>query len=521
MAGIDIALTNISDRLAKMHPFGTGRVMLLSKTGLWVAHPDAAARMKPYADAHRSEVMRALDMDETRHFVLSSPDGDIVRTIRPISLPSLHTTWAVVFDVPAAALGAPAKQLAWQLIVVGLLILGAVIGGLFQAIRVIIGRPLGTLSATVDRLAKGETLPLPHLDREDEIGTLARAANVFRQTSEERASADARSAAEQKRVVETVSHHLEALAGGDLTMAISTDFPPAYAALKGNFNTALGSLSRLIGSVMESASTIRVGSGEIAQASEDLARRTEASAASLTETGSAIARMTARLQETADAADRTVNRADGAIATVASGREIAKETVQAMTRVSESAKNIDDVVEGLDKIAFQTRVLAMNAAVEAGRAGDAGRGFAVVADLVSALAMRAEEEAGRASEQLSTIQRDIGAAVEMVQKVDGALAGISDDVGEVHGLLGQMATDNQEQSTTFTQINVAIVTMDQSTQQNAAMVEQTSAAARNLSAEVRSMSARAKNFTVVSDLSACRSDRHINLDLGGRVKARA
>jgi methyl-accepting chemotaxis protein len=209
--------------------------------------------------------------------------------------------------------------------------------------------------------------------------------------------------------------------------------------------------------------------------------------------------METRLKATAASASSTVDRADGAIVTVSGGRAVASEAVEAMGRVSESAKGIDGVIEGLDKIAFQTRVLAMNAAVEAGRAGEAGRGFAVVADLVSALAMRAEEEAKRARQQLTATQTDIVAAVDMVGKVDTALANIAGDVGEVHKLLAEIAADNDAQSSVITQISVAIGTMDQATQQNAAMVEESSAAARNLSVEIADLADQAAKFVTGSE----------------------
>jgi len=300
---------------------------------------------------------------------------------------------------------------------------------------------------------------------------------------------------ERDQAIATLGKALQGLSHGDLATDLH-GLPPNFAELERSFNETLLEMRQMIGSVTQSADGIRIGTAEIAQASEDLARRTESNAASLEETSAALAQIDDRLKATTLSSSKTVERADKAIETVGGGRATADEAVQAMGRVSESAKGIDSVIEGLDKIAFQTRVLAMNAAVEAGRAGDAGRGFAVVADLVSALAMRAEEEAKRARDQLTVTQTEISSAVEAVQKVDGALANISGDVAEVHKLLGTMADDAAAQSSTITQISSAIGAMDQSTQQNAAMVEETSAAARNLTNEVTILSDQTAKFTL-------------------------
>jgi methyl-accepting chemotaxis protein len=374
-----------------------------------------------------------------------------------------------------------------------------------------IARPISSMTRTMADLAAGRTdIAVPDVERGDELGDMARAVLVFRDSAIAKQAAEAEAAraeAAQRLVVDTVSAHLSELADGNLTATIETDFPASYGVVKTNFNNAITGLRTLISSVIEATATIRTGSDEIAQASEDLARRTEANAASLEQTAAAVTQMDERLKATAQAATQTVRRANGAIETVSNGRGVADEAVRAMSRVSESAKGIDSVIEGLDKIAFQTRVLAMNAAVEAGRAGEAGRGFAVVADLVSALAMRAEEEAGRARDQLTATQDDIGAAVDMVQKVDSALANISGDVGEVHALLERIADDNNVQSTTIGEVSNAIGTMDQATQQNAAMVEQTSAAARNLASEVIGLAEQAGQFNVGAPGKRHRSPR--------------
>jgi methyl-accepting chemotaxis protein len=494
-AGVDMELGGLSERLSKLKPFGTGRVMLLSAGATWVANPDPAQLGKTYDDPGLDDVKAALASGETR--VLSDIEVDGVptrRVIRPITLQGLNATWALVLDVPEATIAAPARSMAWQLVIGGLVIVAAVLASLFYAAGGIIGRPMTKLSGAVDRLAKGENCAIPELDRQDEIGTMARAADVFRQAAADRAEADHRAAEEQKVVTTAIGDGLDALRQGDLTREIAVTFPAGYAALKDNFNAALGELRRMIGAVASSAGGIQTGSAEIAQASEDLARRTEANAASLEETSAALVQIDQRLKASATASSQTVRRADEALSTVSGGRAVAGEAVAAMDRVSLSAKGIDSVIEGVDKIAFQTRVLAMNAAVEAGRAGDAGRGFAVVADLVSALAMRSEEEAKRAREQLTATQADIGTAVDAVQRVDGAFENISGDMTEVHTLLGQMAEDNQAQSTAITQISVAVSTMDHSTQQNAAMVEETSAAARNLTTEAASLNDQAARF---------------------------
>ncbi|PTS72280.1 chemotaxis protein [Sphingomonas sp. HMWF008] len=355
--------------------------------------------------------------------------------------------------------------------------------------------------ATVVRmegLASGDlSSPIAHTDYKDCVGRLTNAMFTFKTSAESQIRLNAEAVATAESVA-AMSQNIARLAEGDLTATIEEAVPESLMGLKSSFNDALANLRSLISGVTQSSEGIRTGSQEIAQASEDLARRTEGNAASLEETSAALTQIDGRLKATATSSTQTVVRADQAIATVDGGRSTAEQAVQAMTRVSDSAKGIDSVIEGLDKIAFQTRVLAMNAAVEAGRAGDAGRGFAVVADLVSALAMRAEEEAKRARDQLSVTQAEIGTAVQAVQNVDGALANISEDVGEVHKLLGTMADDAAAQSSAITQISAAISAMDQATQQNAAMVEETSAAARNLTAEVSSMSNQTAMFTIDS-----------------------
>lgn len=381
---------------------------------------------------------------------------------------------------------------------IGLVLTGgvAVLSHLF---RENICGPYVTTVVRMEALAAGDLhSDIAFTDYEDCVGRMTKAMFTFRDT----AAAQIESSQAQAIVVAKFTENLGRLAEGDLTAEIDVAFPPEYQALKDSFNGALANLRELVQSVQSSAMSIRGRSQEISAASEDLARRTEGNAANLEETSAAITSMSERLRAMANAATQTVSRADGVITVVGNGRAVADEAVQAMKRVSTSAEGIDTVIEGLDKISFQTRVLAMNAAVEAGRAGEAGNGFAVVADLVSQLAMRAEEEAARARSQLTVTQEDVAAAVQAVMSVDGALVDIVDGVQTVHELLGKMAEDNMAQSAAITEITEAVDSMDRSTQQNAGMVEQTSAAARDLNNEIAVMSDNAGRFAVESQRRA-------------------
>jgi methyl-accepting chemotaxis protein len=373
-------------------------------------------------------------------------------------------------------------------------ILGAAI--LAHLFREAVCVPYVNTVVRMEALAAGDlTSEMHYTTYKDCVGRMTRAMFVFR----DNAAAQFRlneEAEVNSKVVQTMAANLRQLAGGDLTANIITEFPPVYQNLKDSFNEALRSLRTLIEEFAGGAVSLRTGSEEISQAADDLARRTEANAASLEETSAALVQIDSRLKQASQYSTTTLARADQAMTTVGSGRGSADSAVQAMSRVNDSAKGIDSVIEGLDKIAFQTRVLAMNAAVEAGRAGEAGKGFAVVADLVSALAMRAEEEAKRARDQLTVTQDQIVGAVDAVKMVDDSLVAIATDVEEVHKLLGTLADDNRVQSLAVTEITTAISAMDQATQQNAAMVEQTSAAARTMTTEVQGLADSAARFVL-------------------------
>jgi methyl-accepting chemotaxis protein len=289
--------------------------------------------------------------------------------------------------------------------------------------------------------------------------------------------------AERSEVVRLVSAAMAALADGDLTGRLSDDIPPEYAELKDNFNRAMNQLQQTIGAVSASTDGLRGGAEEIASAADDLSQRTERQAAGLEQTAAALDQITATVKRSAEGARKASVVVSGAKADAVRSGQVVAEAVAAMGEIEQSSGQITQIIGVIDEIAFQTNLLALNAGVEAARAGDAGRGFAVVAQEVRALAQRSADAAKQIKALIAASSSQVERGVRLVDDTGVVLTGIVGKVAEIDTLVVEIATSSQEQSTGLAQVNSAVNEMDQVTQQNAAMVEQATAAASNLKAE--------------------------------------
>ncbi|ATQ43602.1 methyl-accepting chemotaxis protein [Caulobacter mirabilis] len=314
----------------------------------------------------------------------------------------------------------------------------------------------------------------------------------------ERIENDARrgSEEEQKAVVSHLADGLGRLAKGDLTAEIVVDFAGGYQQLKLDFNAAVQSLRTAMASISDATTGIDAGSNEIAGAADDLSKRTEQQAARLEETAAALDEITATVKRSASGAQQAAQVVNTAREDAERSGEVVRDAVSAMGSIENSSKEISQIIGVIDEIAFQTNLLALNAGVEAARAGDAGRGFAVVASEVRALAQRSAEAAKEIKTLISASTQQVGQGVQLVGKTGEALVAIVNKVAEIQGLVGEISASAQEQATALADINETVNQMDQMTQQNAAMVEESTAAARSLMSEANQLSELVAGFQV-------------------------
>ena len=273
---------------------------------------------------------------------------------------------------------------------------------------------------------------------------------------------------------------LARLAGKKLDMPIVEPFGPAFETLRTDFNKARESLHETLQEVSDGTRTMRSSIGEVATAAHDLARRTEQQAASLEETAAALDEITGTVQRAASTAVQTRQIAAAADHEAKQGASVVQATVEAMGHIETSARQIGTIIGVIDEIAFQTNLLALNAGVEAARAGEAGRGFAVVASEVRALAQRSAGAAKEIKGLISQSTAHVAQGVDLVAKTGRSLDAILGRVAEINGVVAAIATESDEQARALHAVNTAIGDMDKLTQQNAAMVEETSAASQSL-----------------------------------------
>jgi len=316
--------------------------------------------------------------------------------------------------------------------------------------------------------------------------------------NERKAAEDIRLAAEARQVeaVDALGRALARLASGDLASTFADPVAPEFQRLKDDFNAAVTALADTLEAVARSSGGIRHGSDEISHASDDLARRTEQQAASLEETAAAMEQLTTSVRRAADGADQASRIVATAREEAQQSGRIMDDAVSAMSQIEASSNEIGQIIGVIDEIAFQTNLLALNAGVEAARAGEAGRGFAVVASEVRALAQRSAEAAKEIKGLISASGRHVEVGARLVGETGSALSRIVQRVADINDLVSEIASSAREQSNGITEVNNAIGHMDQVTQQNAAMVEQATAATHSLRSETEELTRLVGRFSL-------------------------
>ena len=357
---------------------------------------------------------------------------------------------------------------------------------------------------TVERmeaLAAGDTTsPIPYSEQKDCVGRMTAAMEVFRAN----ANRIELVAATQRQAVEALSDALEKLAQGDLTVRLGGQLGEENAVLSAAFDNSTDRLSSLIECVSASVSGVTTGANEIRVSSDDLSARNEQQAASLEETAAAMSQVNDLVRQSAS----SVTDAGASISSVhreaTAGGEVVRKAVETMAKIEGSAKEITKIIEVIDGIAFQTNLLALNAGVEAARAGDSGKGFAVVANEVRALAQRSADAANDIKALINASTQHVGEGVKLVGETGNLLDTIVGRVGEVSAQVLEIADMAGTQATALDEVTVAVGDMDRMTQQNAAMVEQTTAAARSLADEAEVLGRQVRQFRIAKGASAIR-----------------
>jgi methyl-accepting chemotaxis protein len=298
------------------------------------------------------------------------------------------------------------------------------------------------------------------------------------------------------RPLDDVVRTLETVASGDLTVEVKADRGDEVGKLQHALGETVGALRRLVAEVRSGIDSVTTASGQIAAGNQDLSSRTEQQASSLQQTASSMEQLTATVRQSADTARAASGLAAHASSAAGRGGDVVGQVVGTMDEISASSRRIVEIIGVIDGIAFQTNILALNAAVEAARAGEQGRGFAVVASEVRVLAQRSAAAAKEIKALIGASADRVEAGSRQVAEAGQAMQDIMAQVRKVNDLIDEIAGTSGEQSRGIEQVNIAVTQMDQVTQQNAALVEESAAAASSLAQQAQTLAEAVAIFKV-------------------------
>lgn len=389
--------------------------------------------------------------------------------------------------------------------------------------------PLRGMTLAMRKLAEGDTsIDIPAMERRDELGSMAGAVEVFRanaiaalkletdaklQQSTTEAERAARAKLDEARseamtqATATLAGGLAELARGNLTIRLGQPFAEEFETLRNDFNEAVAQLAETLSAVAHATTSIDNGSREISGSTDDLSRRTEQQAASLEETAAALDEITVNVRHASNRVDEARAAASDAAHSAETSGTVVASAVAAMGRIEQSSQSISNIIGVIDEIAFQTNLLALNAGVEAARAGEAGKGFAVVAQEVRELAQRSAQAAREIKDLIRVSTEEVANGVKLVSDTGAALKTIENFITTVNVQMNAIATAAKEQATGLAEVNTAVNQMDQFTQQNAAMVEETNAASAGLATESTRLRQLVQRFEISAAKAAGQADR--------------
>ncbi len=401
---------------------------------------------------------------------------------------------------------------------IAITILLAIVGGVCIAVvlNFAISRPIQSMTDAIRKLASGDNnVPIPGVNRGDEIGIMAKAVQILRVSAIEKLNLEQRADQTRReneierdtrerekllestilqRAVDALANSLGRLAAGDISTDITDKFGDGLDRLRVDFNSAQAHLRTVLSDVERTATSVRSNTRELDMAVGDLSRRTEQQAASLEQTAAALEQITATVKASADRANEAGEIAAKTSDATARSQDVVRSAISAMAKIQQSSEKIRQIISVMDEIAFQTNLLALNAGVEAARAGEAGNGFAVVAQEVRELAGRSAMAAREITSLINDSNSDVSSGVSLVTESGETLQEIGRYVNDMFQRVSAIANSSQEQFASISSVNSAVRSMDSMTQQNAAMVEEASASTAMLSSEAERLHERVARF---------------------------